>query len=101
MQLFWEHRGRNYLYENYLPGGNPDFRDLPQIIARVWSLGPDGLDGTTDDISMEIKTDELFSMVSGNMLDEDGAAVTFRGINLIYPNGIGLQTYAVALGTNL
>lgn len=81
--------GRDYLYINNWPGGSPTFLALPPIIAVIRSVGPDGQDdgGADDDISIVIRTDEAFSMVSGNMLDECGAGVQYQSVQLNYPVG--------------
>jgi len=76
--------GRDYLYAI-------DTVD-PLIAATVWSVGPDGTTGTSDDISIIIRTDEAFSSLSGNTLDNNGAA-TSTSITIYAPNGSGVQTY--------
>lgn len=82
--------GNRYYYDNFWPAApNPTFLNLPLIIARIWSAGPDGVDnnGGNDDLAIEIRTDEAFSMISGNTLDEDSVSVQFQSIILTYPDG--------------
>lgn len=81
--------GRRYRYANYWPGGTPTFQALPLVIARIWSVGPDGNDdgGANDDVFIDIRTDEAFSMISGNTLDECAVSVQFQSIILTYPDG--------------
>lgn len=81
--------GRTYLYANFWPPAIPDpvFQNLPLVIARVWSTGPDGIDGNADDLVIEIRTDEAFSMISGNTLDECDVSIQFQQIVFSYPNG--------------
>lgn len=56
----------------------------PFISARIWSIGPDNVDGSADDLSLDIRLDDAFSRVSGNCSDACGAGTGFD-ITLSYP----------------
>lgn len=77
--------GNNYYYTNNWPGGTPNFQSLNNIIAVIWSAGQDGISGNTDDVSINIRAEEAFSMVSGNTLDQCGAGAGFNSIQIHYP----------------
>lgn len=79
--------GRPYRYTSNWPGVSTPFQALPTVIATILSNGPDGAPSTADDLSIEIRTDEAFSTVSGNMLDECGAGVQYQQVILYYPFG--------------
>lgn len=68
----------------------------------IWSVGPDGIDNSMDDVNpgisgdgnygddsviVRITQDEMFSMVSGNTLDETMVSVTYTAIQIDFPNG--------------
>jgi prepilin-type N-terminal cleavage/methylation domain-containing protein len=89
----------DYFYASYWPTSPPDplLQDLPLVIARVWSRGPNGLDdsGAGDDLTIDIRTDEAFSMISGNTLDECNVSVQFQQIIATYPVGTGTLSQIV------
>ncbi|MCP5108394.1 MAG: prepilin-type N-terminal cleavage/methylation domain-containing protein [bacterium] len=82
----------------------------------LWSLGPDGVDGSSDDITgagdgnygddsaiKRIYQDELFSTISGNVIDPCGAQAPCSvaeptNITISYPNGTAvIQTIVIPL----
>ncbi len=77
--------GNDYNYTNNWPGGNPNFQNLPPILYIIWSSGQDGISGNTDDVSISIRADEAFSMISGNTMDTCAAGFAFTGIQVFYP----------------
>lgn len=84
--------GNDYFYERIgasVP--NPMLQNLPLVIARIWSSGPDqeNDNGSDDDLMIEIRPDEAFSMVSGNTLDNCFVSSQYQQIVLTYPNGTG------------
>ncbi len=79
--------GNDYHFAAAWPATPFTFNDLPAALATITSLGPDGTLGTDDDQFINIRTDDVFSMVSGNMLDECSVGVTFQTIQLTYPVG--------------
>lgn len=95
--LPWGWRGP-YISDYKDPWGN-DYNytttGLPAYIeARIWSIGADQINGTSDDVSIDIRADEAFSMISGNTLDQCGRTSTFGTPILIdYPSGtLGIQS---------
>ncbi len=64
---------------------NPNFEGLAPIVATIWSHGQDGINGNADDVSITIRADEAFSMISGNTVDECGANAAFSDIRVSYP----------------
>ncbi len=54
--------------------------------AKIESGGSDPA-STSDDVSIIIRYDEIFSMVSGNTLDPCGAGAAFDDIEIFYPQG--------------
>jgi len=103
---FWGWRGP-YLSEVDDPWGQP-YRyataGLPTgIAARIWSIGPDGVTGSADDVTSDIRRDEVWSMVAGNTFDKDYVQATFSGsvngtepIALDYPDGSGVAQAALS-----
>jgi len=67
--------GRDYLYTSTANGF---------IAAQISSLGPDGNPGTGDELSIDIRQDEVSSRVSGNTMDACGAGTGFT-ITITYP----------------
>jgi len=77
--------GKNYYYTNNWQGNTPVFQSLNPVIATIWSAGQDGVSGNSDDVSISIRLEDGFSMISGNTLDQCGAAAAFTGIRFYYP----------------
>ncbi len=109
----WGWRGP-YLSEVTDPWGQPYLyatAGLPAgIAARIWSVGPDSVTGNADDVAIDIRIDEAWSMVAGNTLDKDFVAATFGGsldvpagyvqpIALDFPNGAGVAQSALQYST--
>ncbi len=67
--------GRQYQYSNVAVGF---------LAGRIWSMGPDGNSGSADDLSLDIRSDEVFSSISGNTTDACGAGTGFS-IVISYP----------------
>lgn len=82
----WGWRGP-YISEITDPWGRPfQYSSTPSgyITARVWSMGPDGVSASSDDLGIDIRLDEVFSRVSGNCSDACGAGTGFS-ITITYP----------------
>jgi prepilin-type N-terminal cleavage/methylation domain-containing protein len=89
--LIWGWRGP-YISEYTDPWGNEynyTTAGLPAYIAaRIWSIGADQVNGTSDDVSIDIRADEVTSMISGNTLDQCGRSSTYgTPIRIYYPAG--------------
>jgi|GEM_PF-1950498 len=96
--------GRRYYYDVYWPAvANPTFANLPAVLASIWSAGPDGVNNNgvaaSDDIIINIRTDEVYAMASGNTLDNCGAGKGFR-ISIYVPNGTAALTRINIENTN-
>ena len=70
--------GKAYIYTIHSP-------PIDTIIVTIFSQGQDGISGNTDDVSITIREDEAFSMISGNSLDTCGAGAAFTNIQVFYP----------------
>lgn len=80
--------GNNY---NYTTAGLP-----ANIVARIWSMGADQQSGTNDDVAIDIRNDEVYSMVNGNTLDECGKSATYGNpITIFMPGGTGAATISI------
>ncbi|MBI3076008.1 MAG: hypothetical protein HYY85_03315 [Deltaproteobacteria bacterium] len=68
--------------------------DGQTVSVRVRSLGPDGAAGTSDDTQLEILKGEIFSTVTGKVVDQGGNGMLGATVTLNLPvNGIlGTQT---------
>lgn len=81
--------GNNY---NYTVAGLPLF-----IAARIRSAGADGVFNNTDDIIMDIRTDEISAAVSGNTLDECSRSSIYSSApQIVHPSGTAGVTTATA-----
>lgn len=105
----WGWRGP-YLSEVIDPWGQPysyaSAGLAAGLAARVWSVGPDGISGSADDVAIELQFTEVYAMVVGNTFDKDFVAATFTGalnvpagyvqpLALDYPTGAGVAQSAV------
>jgi hypothetical protein len=61
-------------------------------VATIKSLGPDGLNGTGDDLSVELYKAEAFSQVLGYVKDATGATVAGIQVSLYQPLDGNIQT---------
>ncbi len=101
--VWWGWRGP-YINEYTDPWGNQyNYQSFygvsgSLILARIWSDGPDGINnnGSGDDMVMEIRMDEGFSMISGNTSDSCGAAMGYTNITIYYPNLTSLTSVTVS-----
>ncbi len=90
--------GNTYDYADYWSGGAPAGT---YILARIWSYGPNGINesgatGTApggDDLYIDIHLDEAFSRITGNTLDECGAAAAFDNITIFYPRRTAMLSH--------
>jgi type II secretory pathway pseudopilin PulG len=102
--LIWGWRG-SYISEYTDPWGN-DYNyttaGLPAYIsARIWSNGADQTSGTADDVSIDIRTDEVVAIISGNTLDQCDKSSTYgTPIRIYSPNGISGVAQTDATYTN-
>jgi general secretion pathway protein G len=83
--------GRPYTYTiSSALGTAVSFIDLPTVIATLRSSGPDTA-VTTDDVVLDIRTDEVYSMLSGNTLDNCGAGAACT-LTVYSPNGTAMTS---------
>ncbi len=96
-----------YLSEANDPWGNPYtyvLNPAAYISARISSGGPDGI---TAGLTIDIRFDEVFSVVSGNILDPCGASAPCSltqqsSVIIYYPEGTaGLQTRTAQINAEI
>lgn len=70
------------------------------VIAKIVSIGPDGVADTTDDLKIEIFKSEGFGQISGRVKDQDFNYVPNVKVTINYPNNGILSSLQTATDSN-
>ncbi|MBI3077405.1 MAG: carboxypeptidase regulatory-like domain-containing protein, partial [Deltaproteobacteria bacterium] len=74
--------------------------DGQTVSVRIRSLGPDGAAGTSDDTQLEILKGEIFSTVTGKVVDQGGSAMKGATVTLNLPVNGTLGTQSTVTDTS-
>ncbi len=95
--IWWGWRGP-YVSELLDPWGNEYYYSRATtetaLAAAIWSAGPDGVSGNSDDVAVTLRWDEVYSRVSGNTLDACSIGSPFSAISVSYPDGSAVVSTA-------